>query len=190
MLTFSQRLKTTPECCHKPGCRYIPTHMTRAQSRGPGWRSRPGTPRKESGASKLRSPPTRCKGASADPSMESKGHHAPGCPELWVGVQRLEDVNAAAGPALQGRAEQTDSCPGGGSCVAFQAHQHLYKTACSAACQGVRGGGAGGGLPFPRPPTPPLPGLAPAESYWARRHLLGRGGMLPRAGRPVRVRSL
>lgn len=90
----------------------------------------------------------------------------------------MEDAGAAAGLAL-GPAEQTDSCPGDGSWVAFQAFQHLYKTRPAPWPKGAREGGTSGGLPLPLrlPPHPP-----PAGSPQGQRHLLGGGGMLPRAG--------
>lgn len=64
-------------------------------------------------------------------------------------------------------AEQTDSCPGGGSRVAFRAFQHLYKTSLLHA-EGPEGGeggrvGSHSLLPrlwLPRQRPPPCPGQA------------------------------
>lgn len=99
------------------------------------------------------------------------------------GIQNLEDTKAAAGPAILGRAEQTDSCPGGGSGW----HSRHFSTSINQPAQAEEGKGRGRGRvgPHCRLPTPwaapPHPGLAPAGSHWDWRHLLGRGGMSPRA---------
>lgn len=95
-------------------------------------------------------------------------------------VQGLENANAAAGPAILGWAEQTDSCPGGGYREALQALQHLCKPACSG--RGGRGKGArASGLPLPTPrfpQAPTRPGTS-TGSHWDQRHLLGKKGMPP-----------
>lgn len=47
---FSQLLEITYDCCHKPSLQAHQTHMTLAQSKGPGRQSRLGSPRKELGS--------------------------------------------------------------------------------------------------------------------------------------------
>lgn len=80
----------------------------------------------------------------------------------------MEDAGAAAGLAL-GPAEQTDSCPGDGSWVAFQAFQHLYKTRPAPWPEGAREGGTGGGLPLSLRLPPPRVPPGPAPSAGRRR---------------------
>ena len=107
--------------------------------------------------------------------------------ELRVRCSKRGGCKRSSRPCSAGPAEQTDSCPGGESRVAFRAFQHLYKTGLLHA-EGPGGGEGRGGwagrLPLPAPQAvaappaaPTLPGTGPARPHWDQRHLLGRGGM-------------
>lgn len=111
----------------------LQTHMMHAQSEGCGGQSSLGGPWKELGSTEAQPTSHQVQwGLSGSPTRRAtRASVLWGDQSCGSGVHNLEDANAAAGPAILGWAEQTDSCPGGGSRVAFQAFQHLYKPACS-----------------------------------------------------------
>lgn len=181
LLVSSQQLKTTHDCHHKPRCRHT-WHVHRAQA--PDGSPDCGAQRRPWGATTPRPPPTRCRAPQWTPTQTAtRATVLRGDQSAGSGIRNLEDANAAAGPAILGRAEQTDSCPGGGSGW----HSRHFSTSINQPAQAEEGKARGRGRVGPHCPLPTLwaapshPGLAPAGSHWDWRHLLGRRGMSPRA---------
>ena len=91
------------------------TRPSRAQVKGHRRQPRPRTLWKGLGAPKPRPLPTRCRGVLQGPRHgEPPGPLCSGVTRAVGGCPDMEDADAAAGPAVRGRAEQTGSCPRGG----------------------------------------------------------------------------
>lgn len=205
LLTFSGRLKTTHDRCHEPSCGHTDTHHTCTERR-PQTQSRLGRLRKELGGIEAQTASRQVQGGPQwTPTGGVTRATVPwGDQSYESSAQNVKDAKAAAGPAALGGEEQTQlSRRRGGSRLAFQACQHLYKPACSSPQgrgKGARAGGASPPAPHaaatPPGAAPPHPGLAPAGSRWDRRHLLARTGRRPgppgatRGGRPETLASL
>ena len=92
----------------------------------------------------------------------------------------MEDMSAAAGPALQN--------PSGRQAAVWETGAVWHSGHFSASIKPKGRGGWVGSPPrspgcgclVRRPPTPP--GTAPAGSHWDQHHLPGTGGMLPVVG--------